>query len=1656
MSTSDIREQLRAQRKPDLVKKRLGRHVPKALREVLGMCLDEESPYAQSKLIEEAKKGLAKSFVAMSDASRHKLFTSLLPQYADELGRAFEILRLRPFQSDSFRKPFRCPGAQQQLAEQRAAFFARIVALLGPHEGDAVWLAAHAPFLPYGCQTDLAWLLAAALDIGDARSDRVFETLKDCANGEHPVGQMGRHVTTALMASSREDAWAYNEKLLLAAQRQEGLRQVILEAIDEAHPQAFRRMLRLIREERLSRFSSVVRACDTWFGFLWDGASAVKIDSILERVESFLDDPAARRAALDRDHGEDAYLALWAIAFDDVEAAVREADALLGDASPDKRFAATNLLVQSSWSRAYPPLTRALGDPDLRIAAHALSAFRYHDVSEWVDCRELFDACEELLGRTTAREQKLESILWPWTQTKLVRAEIANAMARNRKGVDPRRMIAHAGDLEPYMRQKLLRDLAKMPSRWERTSGFVPAPLEGDHYSLAIEFLGDKSADVRGCAFDALVGTPLRETEVDRLVALLSRKAGDLRNRAIVRLGGLPNDALLTLVDKLLGDKDKMRRIAGLELLRACVEAARLVDASRTRAAAYRDDHAELDATESNNLESILDGEAEVASKDDALGFVNSAARFAWPAPTKTECTIITTAALACVESLAKRILELGETELERPSGEKQLLLDSYGFSPEDRKRYLARPDSGGEKACPQHPLIDEWRAWMDARPAKLRDKDGRELLRAWAMPNSAWKGEVSKSFVNGRRWSTLHFLDKTLSWCVFWTADSNAYDFLLDCFEGDLAALTAKDYETLRAQTGGYYRTYGQKAQPWEQRIETAQNTLRHLSRLEAMLPDAARDEQAFRLYGLVRYAEVESGGNARMSIDLERYLRNYRAGSFGDRALPEFFELCVGQARRGGVLRAASSRRGTELEGFPDLQDAIARCRDRIVDVEAKRGDRPTAATMAALELRCSGSFRTLSAAMDGLGKMPFARMSSYSDERYAKKASLSHLVLRSFPSTDDASADGHARFAQWARERKISEKRLAELASYAPQWTGHVASVLTWPGFEAAIWWLHAHTKDEHWESRDLREEWQAQISERTPLSAEELTEGAVDVAWFRAAYEALGAERWELVSEAAKFASSSGGHKRAQLFADAMAGAVAGEELVARIDGKRHQDSVRALGLLPLPTGEERDGELLARYQRLERFRRESRKFGSQRQASEGRAVDIGLENLARTAGFADPVRLQWAMEREAVRDLAEGPVVLSLDDVRLTLVLDDAGRPQLTIQREDKKKPAAFKTLKAVPADLRKNEDLVQLRARVQELRRQSSRVRASLELAMCRGDVFSAAELREMARHPVLAPTLARLLVIGVGERSADLFGLVAHGGQALEDTKGGLEPLAASDRVRLAHPHDLFARGVWSDWQRACFERELVQPFRQVFRELYPLTDSERDTGTFSRRFAGHQVQPRQAFALLGGRGWVAQPEEGVSKTFHDAGITARLGFEETFYSPAEIEDLTLDQVVFRKKGEYEALRLVDIESRIFSETMRDLDLVVSVAHSGGVDPEASASTLEMRARLVRETCTLLGIDNVEVKEQNAIIRGAHATYSLHLGSAVVRVLGGAMLAIVAVHSGHRGRIFLPFEDDDPRSAEVLSKVLLLARDKQIRDAKILDQIRYATGQLR
>jgi hypothetical protein len=683
--------------------------------------------------------------------------------------------------------------------------------------------------------------------------------------------------------------------------------------------------------------------------------------------------------------------------------------------------------------------------------------------------------------------------------------------------------------------------------------------------------------------------------------------------------------------------------------------------------------------------------------------------------------------------------------------------------------------------------------------------------------------------------------------------------------------------------------------------------------------------------------------------------------------------------------------------------------------------------------------------------MGKEGFVRGWSY--DAVSKASVFSHLVRVTFPGDEDT----RERFAREMRAARVPEKRQLELAMYAPQWAGHVEHALGWPALEEAVWWSHAHTKDTGWTvDQEVRETWTARTSERTAISAQSLLDGAVDVAWFGRVYQALGQQRWEKLYSVAQYASGGGGHKRAQLFADAMLSRVGEEELVARIKGKRHQDAVRALGLLPLPgtDGEERDHNILRRYKVMQEFVRTSKQFGAQRQASEKLAASIGLENLARTAGYPDPVRLEWAMEARAIEDLAHGPLVVTVDGVTLQLAIDNWGEAKLTVTREGK-------PLKNIPPKVKKDPKVIALREREREVDKQASRMRRSLEGAMCRGDEFTGAELHSFFAHPLLGPIVERLVFVveragrgADGVAGAPAMGFPVENGRALRSHDGTRLYLEKDDRLRVAHAHDMWSKGEWHLWQHELFISERVQPFKQVFRELYPLTPGEKVEGNLSRRYEGHQVNPKQALALLGTRGWVNDPEEGARRTFHEAGISAWVTFLEGFYTPADVDGLTVEHVHFTRRGEWHSLPLEDIPPRVFSEAMRDLDLVVSVAHRGGVDPEASASTVEMRAALVLETCAMLRLGNVRVRErgQHVLVEGKLGSYSVHLGSGVVHRQPGGALCIIPVHSQHRGRIFLPFADDDPKTAEVLSKVLLLARDTDIKDPTILEQLLLTT----
>jgi hypothetical protein len=1602
---------------------------------------------------EKALSSAIDQLTSLPAPERGRVFAALFPRLATHLEAAWLLLARLPYLVDYTRKGFRAPSNPEVVRRARREWLTSLLDDLEGYDPDIAWCAAWAPFLGWSGGDSLGILLAAALDAGGEEGDNVFTILRESATNEHEIGRMGRHVTRAFLVASRPEAWEFIEKMLLAAQRQEGLRQVILESIDEAHPEAFRRMLRLILEHNLLRFSATVRAADVWFSLNWDSASPGAIKSALQTVLRFLEDRTARDEALRSASGETLYLALWSLAFEDATRAVAPAAELLKSPEVERRFVATFFLSQLGLPEAREALRSAVHDPDLRIAVRAWEAATFveddFDVEERKSPPELFDLTTGLLQRLSRKRETLPALVWPWATTEVSRQQIASQLVHQLGDRPPSVLIPWLGDLTSWDRMEVAEKLGEQKE------------LTGPTRDALFTLVGDRDEYVREEARKAIRKCEVTEADAVRLEGFLTRKVSGVRQAVLALLKKQKTPGALASVDRLVASKKALQRLGGLELMQLLVESRRCVAECRERAERFQASRSGEDPDEQDHLDAILDTQREIPTLDNALGLLDPAKRTPPQSPgvrsQKTRVALLSSAAVACLQALDALVEKHQETPVVLPEGEEN---GEEGGEAEQLFGNLSpwefpepyHSDLLTDEERQRFPLLAVWEEWYANRPKKQRDRDELELVRAWLwaeIDDKEWKSRTRRfgsgwadylQFALGEhelpRLMHADIVERILTWLLVLHPPEKGFDFLCDALETSFALVPEE-------QLGRVY-----DMENWQKRQKDWRfnNPLvvqpGNLTMVRTLWPGRWQPEHSLRMWRLLHWQDQPRPGVGRVRPELEYLLAGFAAGEAN---AADVFDHLLGPGQEDfSDLHIVSMPQAKEREQTPGLVPLIEQIGERILQIELKRGETPTAASRPALALGSLFGLDTLFRLLERLGRKAFAQTS---DE--GRTEVLTHLIEITWPRPDD----NPAAFAKKAKG--LSRERLLELAFLAPQWLPHVEQTLGWNGLQEGVYWYLAHmpggrrgawSEDVDFDAEEFegieglppsepQDPWEKIIRERTPLAAHERDEGAVDVGWFHKAFEPLGRQRWEALGAACKAGCLGRGYKKALLLSDVLRGRAKKRDLIDGVRHKRLKESVRLLGLLPLPEGAQRQADLLNRYRALQEYRRYAKSLGPMSREDALRAAQIGLENLARTAGYADPIRLEWAMEAHEVADLAAGPVAVTHQGVTVTLTLDANAQAQLTVQRGDK-------TLKAIPSAVRKNPRIAALADRRTELKRQASRVKQSLETAMIRGDTFTGMELRELFTHPVLAPVLSRLILLGEGIR-----GYPVGGGKGLRDHAGQIEPIKPDEQLRLAHPHDLFRAGDWPSWQHECFTSERIQPFKQVFRELYLLTEQERKDGTLSNRYAGQQVNPAQAIALLGNRNWSVREE--ISRTFHEAGLTAHLLLRHHGWTPLEVEGWTLDAVRFTRKGEWDPLPLTEVPPRLFSEVMRDLDLVVSVAHRGGVDPETSASTVDMRAALVQETCALLRIENFRIQGTHALIDGRLGKYTIHLGSGVVHRQPGGSICIVPVHAQHRGRLFLPFADDDPRTAEVISKVLLLARDNEIQDPTILEQLR-------
>ena len=426
-----------------------------------------------------------------------------------------------------------------------------------------------------------------------------------------------------------------------------------------------------------------------------------------------------------------------------------------------------------------------------------------------------------------------------------------------------------------------------------------------------------------------------------------------------------------------------------------------------------------------------------------------------------------------------------------------------------------------------------------------------------------------------------------------------------------------------------------------------------------------------------------------------------------------------------------------------------------------------------------------------------------------------------------------------------------------------------------------------------------------------------------------------------------------------------------------------------------------------------------------------------------------------------------------------------------------------KLLKSIPAKVKNEfkEDLKELQQSLKDIQSMLPAQRDRIDGLFLLQKSWSISEWRERYHDHPLVGTIGRRLIWC-------LDGIPVIFTKGVPCTVRG-EPIehGKTAEITLWHPVGRSIEDI-TGWRRRLEELGVTQPFKQAYRELYPLTDAERNTRTYSNRYAAHILRQHQFNALCAARGWKnklrlmvddsyppATKElplwglraefwiEGIGDNYggdtNDAGVYLRLATDQVrFYrSDAALNHAhaggggsSSDAVAAGQNDVNVPLSLDQVPPLVFSEIMRDVDLFVGVA-SVGNDPtwqdggpqaryqtywqsysfgELSGTATTRKQVLERLVPKLKIAKRCSFTERFLVVRGDKRTYKIHLGSGNILMEPNDQYLCIVPDAKARATqedLYLPFEGDSTLSI-ILSKAILLADDTKIKDPTITRQI--------
>ncbi len=1519
--------------------------------------------------------------------------------------------------------------------------------------------------------------IAYTIDMGDKDVvNYVAETLR------YGSTEMITHsILSGVFMSGNSELHKLVGKLLTAGRLQEGLRQAICETCDDGVVSAYMTILNIISKNDLIRFSSVKRAVGAWTAILaFDVKDLDRISKkTFELIINCLNDSNFREECLKDSDTLKIYIALWSYACSDIVECVKKIDSLIE--SGDRHKILVSALVTREFGIASANVTEklvmncsemtdvmAIAVPMLFNVPYDTHIKKRKIFGNKEKAEKLYDILLNLYKSLDKKSVDFSPCVFPWNAETLSKSDIIKKLAD---------VASYLGDNDkideicPKIREI---ELGEYGTR----SNFVELLLSEPKTEIQLNTLIDECADreeyCRETAFKILAKQSLRPEHFTRLESMLKYKSADIRSNIIQILLTMDSNSLLETVKRLVSAKKEEKRTAGLDIILQ-------IKKNPEKGEIYGKfaELADIIATPTSKEKILIDEIKNSDNSEKVYGYglfdENSAYNPVRDKNFEKECKKV----------FQRYFPKKNKADFAEPLKKLDSLIELH--KNDEYKNRWGSTILLGQKYSMETTLPDGSEGfafselWEDFYSHEIKTPE--MLVRMFVFVNMLTNLDIIKEkniTIFGKEFSEdislayVYNINIILGYLVpkFAEKDLPYIGFhlsfaLLDMKPSDIIAAVRKadkraffhsksyyfDGEKVVETDGGVFAVFSYSPVNFFMNFER-ENNFEHYFAVSFMLAEKTGFFELVKgkydkFYNNVCYSCPGTTDFLRacyLGIISEDYLYRHIFEFMPERqksisAISEIVSFYRDMNRkqsnrRQGYLwynRGFSIRNllglGTDekIEITPEKKPLIEfvvsvyeKISKIILDTELKRGDTPSEFTDFVNGFCRIYGLEYFVKILTALGKDTLVRSIWSVPDNADKKTSLSYLLGVCVPNQDDSAE----KLRELLKNTDITEKRLVESALYAPQWIDIVRDYLGWEGFKSACYYFIAHMNER------VSDSTKAVIAKYTPISSEDLMSGAFDINWFKDAYETIGEERFGIIYDSAKYISDGAKHSRARKYADAVMDRLDKSEIVKNITEKRNKDTLIAYSLIPLKSKK----DLTERYLLLQDFKKQSSQFGSQRKASEGKAVEIAMQNLAENAGYQDVTRLTLSMETKLFDDIKPLLDFSQIDDISVRLSIDDFGKTSVECVKNGK-------TLKSVPAKYKKHEKILELNEVKKQLTEQYRRTKIMLEQSMEDRVSFTAGEIDLLTGNPVINSLIKNLVYISDGKSGFfENMSLVSHSGEVL--------PLDKKSGLIIAHPFDLYTENSWHNYQKILFDKKIKQPFKQVFRELYVKTADEVDMYN-SMRYSGNQIQPAKTVACLKSRRWIADTEDGLQKVYYKENIIARIYALADWFSPADIEAPTLEWVEFSDRKTGKPIKIKDIPDIIFSEVMRDVDLAVSVAHAGDVDPETSHSTIEMRKAICEFTMPLFKLENVTFTKNHALISGQIADYSVHLGSGVVHIQGGPMINVLPVHSQHRGKIFLPFVDDDPKTSQIISEILLFADDKSIKDPFILDQIR-------